>query len=492
MTRPVQPGLRVGLGAPELTVVWHAGEPLVAAVAFYREAFATIERMRPRRCSVTHSFQTNGTLIDEEWCDLFRGRSVGVGVSIDGPQHCTTAIRMTRCGTGHVRQDHRRHPPAARHEGAVPRDLGAVARQPRRCRDELFDFYIAEGIDHVCFNVEESRRRSRLRAVRRADDPQRALLPLPERVLAPGAGQRARFKFMREIEHAMPARIPARRGSARQHPGRAVRDGERGQPGNVSSFSPELLGLKQCRLRRFPARQHQPRLAGGRSTRRCAVSALLRRHPGRRRRRAARAAQYFSRLRRRRAGQQAVREWLSSPAPRPSYCTLCILVPTDLILEAYDRLEQQLAPKRFPRPLRSSQPLPRTRLAATEDAMTRSQLFACASLPGDGRVRRQMPRSRPAAADATAASPAAPPGPGPDRRARAIRARAAPQNAEQTGRPAVAGGQGDQRRGAAFAEKSAAWTSFVPGGSDGRLRTGVQLASHSDHPGEPIDGVLDC
>ena len=36
-----------GWACPEITVVWHAGEPLAVPVSFYREAFATIERLRP-------------------------------------------------------------------------------------------------------------------------------------------------------------------------------------------------------------------------------------------------------------------------------------------------------------------------------------------------------------------------------------------------------------------------------------------------------------
>ena len=36
-----------GWTASELTVIWHAGEPLVVPTGFYREAFETIERLRP-------------------------------------------------------------------------------------------------------------------------------------------------------------------------------------------------------------------------------------------------------------------------------------------------------------------------------------------------------------------------------------------------------------------------------------------------------------
>ena len=37
-----------GWACPEIIVLWHAGEPMAAPVSFYREAFATIERLRPR------------------------------------------------------------------------------------------------------------------------------------------------------------------------------------------------------------------------------------------------------------------------------------------------------------------------------------------------------------------------------------------------------------------------------------------------------------
>ena len=60
-----------GWCAAEITVIWHAGEPLVMPVAFYERAFDLIERMRPAGQMVSHSFQTNGMLISPAWCDFF-------------------------------------------------------------------------------------------------------------------------------------------------------------------------------------------------------------------------------------------------------------------------------------------------------------------------------------------------------------------------------------------------------------------------------------
>src|SRR6185295_12488579 len=61
-----------GLLPDYLTVAWHAGEPLVLPPDYYAEAFARIERLTAGRCRITHSFQTNATLITQDYCDLFR------------------------------------------------------------------------------------------------------------------------------------------------------------------------------------------------------------------------------------------------------------------------------------------------------------------------------------------------------------------------------------------------------------------------------------
>src|SRR5215469_5335197 len=51
----------------ELTIVWHAGEPTALPVRFYEETFGIIEKIRPRTTKFFHSFQTNATLIDQQW-----------------------------------------------------------------------------------------------------------------------------------------------------------------------------------------------------------------------------------------------------------------------------------------------------------------------------------------------------------------------------------------------------------------------------------------
>lgn len=65
-------------------ILWHCGEPLAAGIKHLTalfEPFAELERDR----RVVHRLQTNGTLIDDRWCDFFKAHPISIGVSLDGP-----------------------------------------------------------------------------------------------------------------------------------------------------------------------------------------------------------------------------------------------------------------------------------------------------------------------------------------------------------------------------------------------------------------------
>jgi uncharacterized protein len=138
-----------------LSVVWHAGEPMVLPIAFYRNAFRMIERLTPADLTVAHSFQTNGTLIDEAWCAFFAEERVNVGVSVDGPKHLHDRNRLTRSGRGTfdrtiagIR--------LLRRTGVPFHVISVRSTASMAAAREMFDFYVEEGIEEVCFNVEES------------------------------------------------------------------------------------------------------------------------------------------------------------------------------------------------------------------------------------------------------------------------------------------------------------------------------------------------
>jgi uncharacterized protein len=83
---------------PEATVGWQGGEPLLMGLDFFRRAVALQERYRRPGMRVVNALQTNGTLLDDDWCRFFRERNFLVGLSLDGPREAHDAYRVDKGG----------------------------------------------------------------------------------------------------------------------------------------------------------------------------------------------------------------------------------------------------------------------------------------------------------------------------------------------------------------------------------------------------------
>ncbi|KKQ74236.1 MAG: Radical SAM domain-containing protein, partial [Candidatus Woesebacteria bacterium GW2011_GWB1_38_5b] len=68
-----------------VSIIWHAGEPLATGLRHFRNLLAPFETLREEG-KIVHRIQTNGTLINAKWSDLFQEFEFRVGVSIDGPE----------------------------------------------------------------------------------------------------------------------------------------------------------------------------------------------------------------------------------------------------------------------------------------------------------------------------------------------------------------------------------------------------------------------
>ena len=85
---------------PEVIVAWQGGEPTLMKVEFFRQAIALVERYRRPGQKVQHTIQTNGMLIDDEWCTFFKQHDFLVGLSVDGPREIHDTYRVDRRGQG--------------------------------------------------------------------------------------------------------------------------------------------------------------------------------------------------------------------------------------------------------------------------------------------------------------------------------------------------------------------------------------------------------
>jgi uncharacterized protein len=81
---------------PTVTVAWQGGEPTLMKVDFFRRSVELVEKYRRPEQVVEHTFQTNGILIDDEWCAFFKEHNFLVGLSVDGPREIHDTYRLDR------------------------------------------------------------------------------------------------------------------------------------------------------------------------------------------------------------------------------------------------------------------------------------------------------------------------------------------------------------------------------------------------------------
>jgi uncharacterized protein len=80
-----------GLGTVQ--VILHGGEPLLAGPARLRRVAAGLRSALRGICGLDLRIQTNGVLLDEEFCELFAEHDVSVGISIDGDRQANDRHR---------------------------------------------------------------------------------------------------------------------------------------------------------------------------------------------------------------------------------------------------------------------------------------------------------------------------------------------------------------------------------------------------------------
>ncbi len=81
----------------EVTFAWQGGEPTLLGVDYFREVVALQRKYADGR-KINNTLQTNGTLLNEEWCRFFRDHGFLIGLSIDGPRELHDVHRVDRGG----------------------------------------------------------------------------------------------------------------------------------------------------------------------------------------------------------------------------------------------------------------------------------------------------------------------------------------------------------------------------------------------------------
>ncbi len=223
----------------QLGVVWHAGEPTTMPIGFYRDAFALAEQARPDNLILTHSIQTNAVLIDQAWCDFVLETGLQVGVSVDGPAFLHDRHRKTRSGAGtHART--LRGIGRLQDNGIDFHAICVLTRQSLEYPDEIFDFFADNDIGQIGFNIEEIEG-ANLNSTLAGNDTEVLLRRFFHRFLDL-VKQHPGVLDVREFNDAMTAIAADQDTALYNHQvvpfGIVSVDAD----GNISTFSPELLG----------------------------------------------------------------------------------------------------------------------------------------------------------------------------------------------------------------------------------------------------------
>lgn len=88
---------------PQILFCWHGGESLMRPLSFYKKV-VELQKKYATGHIIDNTIQTNGTLLNDEWCRFFKDNNWLVGISVDGPQEFHDEYRKNKIGAPSFRK----------------------------------------------------------------------------------------------------------------------------------------------------------------------------------------------------------------------------------------------------------------------------------------------------------------------------------------------------------------------------------------------------
>ncbi len=84
-----------GQPGEEVYFAWQGGEPTLLGVEFFKKVVA-LQKKHAHGKHIHNALQTNGTLLDDRWCEFLAANQFLVGLSIDGPRELHDRYRVDK------------------------------------------------------------------------------------------------------------------------------------------------------------------------------------------------------------------------------------------------------------------------------------------------------------------------------------------------------------------------------------------------------------
>jgi uncharacterized protein len=85
---------------PQVTIAWQGGEPTLMGLDFFQRSIELQKKYQKPGTQIENTFQTNGVLLNDDWCRFFHENNFLIGLSIDGPKELHDFYRKDKGGHG--------------------------------------------------------------------------------------------------------------------------------------------------------------------------------------------------------------------------------------------------------------------------------------------------------------------------------------------------------------------------------------------------------
>lgn len=234
----------------EFSLVWHAGEPTALPLSFYRSVTEMLQKTVPKNFTVNQHIQTNAMLITREWCDFIKEANIKIGVSIDGPEFLHDRNRLTRGGKGTFKSAMKGIELLKKNN--IPfSNIAVITAASLDYPIEIYNFFKEMGITSLGFNIDEEDGANTQSTIQ--DDHEEKLKHFWKTIYELQL-QEGNYLHIREIfgfnEMLMNTDFDRDRVSFGQMitPYKII---SMDTSGNFTTFSPELIGMKDERFGNF-------------------------------------------------------------------------------------------------------------------------------------------------------------------------------------------------------------------------------------------------